>query len=176
MRELLLKDLQKLERKYEEEALLSVTGGDTDTDEEFNTTISGLVDAQQRRNAFTLVLERVKLVEFTGADAENRADEDTPNALGFKESTIRHSFDDGYESISIEVRTGSNNRLDSIMIPIDTWNDSSEVDPVGKAVRYHDLALWKVSNTAFRLDGSQSNTTFLKAIYGHRYVPRLTTP
>ena len=175
MADLLLKNLEPLSESEESTALLGVVSGEQDSDATHTRSISDLVDTLQRENALLVEFQRVLLIEYTGTDADNRADEDNPNSLDFRKGATRHSFDD-YDAISIVWRTTTTNEFINESYPIGMWNASSEVNPVPRERGDVNFDIWKASETSFRLSFTQSTTNYLKAIYGHRNVISVTTP
>ena len=119
-----------------------------------------------RLTPFPITTQRVPLIEFTGADADNRASDDTPNSLDFRQGRIRHSFADGYQSLMVAVALASDEHRPEV-IHISEWNTSTEDEPVELLDGFE---IWKISETAFGFKGSQTATKYLAGLYGYGAV------
>ena len=147
-------------------------------------TIAGFAAAQQREAPLTLNTERVRLVQYTGVNAANRAvissgNNVTHNNLAIKESTTRHNFNDGYYAIEVHFRqkysSSSGVNGDWITeIPIEVFNaPESPTDhrPAFIERNAGDATIYRASDTSFAVyDLSQTTHYFLRAIYGLKYT------
>ena len=147
-------------------------------------TIAGLAAVQQREVPVGINIERVRLVQYTGVDANNRAvissgSNVNHNNLAIKQGAIRHNFNDGYSAIEVHFRqkysSSSGASGDWITeIPIEAFNaPASPTDhrPTFIERNAGDATIYRASDTSFAIyDLSQSATYFLRAIYGLKYV------
>lgn len=178
----LLKDQPTLDESEESGAIIGVVPGKDDTDETHKMDISELVDAQGRENPLKITSDGVELISFSGEDANNRVL--ASNTLAIREGSNPHSFADGYDSILVLVADrifiqNSNyyNAFVPKFIPISTWNESNENEPITILVAidtYYDI--WKISDTSFGFSGTQSTTRYLASIYGIFNLVSITEP
>ena len=173
-----LPTLQEVSLEEEKTALFGVMEDATADSEGRQHTIAGMAVSQQNENALAVVSERIVLVEYTGADANNRVTEGDAVNNNLDGS---NSFEDGYYAIEIEYfdgRNTANQGTATTIIPIDVFRASSEssrpseefkvnADSTGNSyfgrIKYNSATTFSV-----QIQSSQLSTLYLKAIAGLR--------
>ena len=121
---------------------------------------------QERVSPTPVRIQRVPLffVEYTAGIIDERAKTKVPNVLNFRRKNIRHNFSDGYQSLIATVWLSTRQKRNEV-IHLDAWN-ATAAD--AKYALRDGFKIWKVSDTAFGFEGSQTASKYLHALYGYK--------
>ena len=166
----LLREYPKLKIPDENTALLSVIT-QNGAGQERKQTIAENAETLDRLSPFPAFTKRVPLVHYTGADEANRAvisgnlitsnPQIRPNLLGFREKRVRWTFSP-YQNIMFLVAI-TTAQLRTEWVHRDEWNGSSE----DQRIRLRDgFEVWKISESSFGFIGGQSNSKYLRGVFG----------
>ena len=173
-----LRDKQTLPQPEEENAVIPCVNDASNAGKPRKIFLRNLPEIQQRLKPFMVEIERVKLVEYSGVDASNRASETSPNNLDFKEGTsTRWTFDE-FQYLEFELFLTSRTKSTFISRPAFANSPSARIFAVirSSATIYRAL-VWRNNASSFRLDwfannsnNSQFTSSYLKAIYGIKHT------